>query len=522
MIQSPKDWLASQNNSTSAPSVKFKHIQSPSDWLKAQPAEQPKQGLLSKAWGLAKTGGKAIVQGVGEGFGRLGATAIGGVEEALSIGGDLVGNKKFADERHQNYLNLQKNGMDIPIIGNVKPMNTPREAIAVGFDVGSNFVGAGGASTVVKQGLKGFVKEGIKTGAKTGFYSGLSMGAGKSLQQDNPTLGGVAMDTVKGGIYGTAAGGVLGGILGAAASKFKKPVVKPKVTAAMDVVKNDVPKVPPALTPQEKHANYSASQGYEPYTPQSQLPTIQMGAKEKSNLPTIAMDAPVKAPTPPKGMTYEPIKPPAQPPVQIQQASIQTQPINNIPTGSRVNKTTTSRLTPVEGTGDIKVRGLANSLQDKLQKSLGALPEYNVVGNEGQFKNVAEITASDLPRAKRIALGQEAPPAGTHPEAFYVAMSELAKNDPALALALGKESALIGDATTMGQRIQLLSNLNPDSSVNVIRDLQKSFDLAATKKVPNGNIKVAKNQVAREIKDSITRSIPKKEDWNSFISSITC
>lgn len=517
-IQSFEQWKTAQTSTptTSAP-VKVGKIQSFDEWKAAQPpapAAQP--GFLSKAADWTKGAVKDVAQTVASPFLRLGATAIGGVEEAMSLAGDLTGNKQFADQRHQNYLDLQNNGLDAGYLGKAKVINGPVDAIGVGLDAGSNLIGAGGASTVVKQGLKGFIKQGIKTGAKAGFEQGLIQGAGKSLQEDNPTVGGVISDTAKGAVYGTGAGAVLGGVLGAATSKFKKPVVEPKVTAAMDVVKNDVP---PPPTPQAKHANYAASQGYEPITPNNQLPTIQMGAKEGSPIPTISMDAPVKGPVPPKGMRYEPIQPPIQPPVQIQQAPA-VQPTNSIPVGSRVNETTTSRLTPVEGTGDLKVRGLANSLQNKLQKSLGALPEYNVVGNEGQFKNVAEITATDLPRAKRIALGQEAPPAGTHPEAFYVAMSELAKNDPALALQLGKESSLISDSTTMGQRIQLLSNLNPDSPVNVIRDVQKSFDQAAEKRYNNVK-QVVKNTVS-EIDNHIKKSIPKKEDWSSFIDSIKC
>lgn len=605
-IQSFEQWKTAQTSTptTSAP-VKVGKIQSFDEWKAAQPpapAAQP--GFLSKAVDWTKGAVKDVAQTVASPFLRIGATAMGGVEEALSLGGDLVGNKKFADQRHQNYLDLQKNGLDAGYLGKAKVINGPVDAIGVGLDAGANLIGAEGASSALKAGAKGFLKQSIKTGAKAGFEQGLIQGAGKSLQQDNPTVGGVISDTAKGAVYGTGAGGVLGGLLGGISSKLKKPVVEPKVTAAMDVVKNDVPKVPANPNwnqdlPLPTNPNPDA-----PYIPNEQLPTIQMGGSKVK--PSISMDAPPKVYTPepvpkvpltpdiqmgnlppkkivkdnlpvidyggvttptktlPKGMRYEPIKAPVVPkytPVQpkpngytyepisnnqtspqtpeykqpilsrtnqIQPPSVSTSPtqppfVNSPQIGDRtvVNPTqTTSRLTPVEGTGTVKTRGLASSLEEKLQKSLGALPEYNVVGNEGQFKNVAEITATDLPRAKRIALGQEAPPAGTHPEAFYVAMSELAKNDPALALQLGKESSLISDSTTMGQRIQLLSHLNPDSLVNVIRDVQKSFDTASGKKYNNFK-QVVKNKTL-EIDSHIGKNVSKKEDWSSFIDSIKC
>lgn len=48
----------------------------------------------------------------------------------------------------------------------------------------------------------------------------------------------------------------------------------------------------PVKTAAQFHTEYARSQGYEPYTPNEKLPTIQMGEKAKSNLPTIQANPP--------------------------------------------------------------------------------------------------------------------------------------------------------------------------------------------------------------------------------------
>jgi len=533
MVQSFDEWKNSQGQTqvTNSGSVKPVKVQSFDEWKSSQPAPEPKpQGFLSKAIGF----GKAAVEDAYKTVIAKPATRLAQAVAAPIVYG-------FGSEQ------TKKNYEDVVS----KPMNIPGPVFTSGTTVEpQKAFGQGGATQIASDALKsasylapagriegaasnlvkGEVKKATLGTAASGGIFGVLGGAGNAMAQDNPTVGSVAKEAAVEGVVGTITGGLLGLGGGMLASKFRKPTPQPKVAAAMDVVK------PKSVTPANPNWNQDLPLPVNPnpdipYIPNEQLPTIQMGSKAKPSLPTISMDAPVKKPIPPKGMKYEPIKPPVSPrtveyqqPILSRDNQVQppTQPVASTPTPEIQPQQvpTTSKLTPVQGTGELKVRGLAKSLEDKLQKTLGNLPEYNVVGNEGQFKNVAEIASTDIERAKRIALGQEAPPQGTYPEAFYVAMAERAKNDPALALSLGKSSALIEDATVMGQRLQLLSNLNPDSPVNVIRDIQKTFDSAATKKY--GNINSAKKAVINEIDAVVKKSTPKVEDWNSFITSITC
>lgn len=110
---------------------------------------------------------------------------------------------------------LEKRAIDTftsPTFGET-PKYTVTEGLGKGLEIGSYFVGGGGAKNVggaiVKQGLKQAAIQGLKSGAEVGLVSGL----GRGLQAENPTIGSVtttaATDTLAGGLFGlvTGAGG---------------------------------------------------------------------------------------------------------------------------------------------------------------------------------------------------------------------------------------------------------------------------------------------------------------------------
>ncbi len=69
----------------------------------------------------------------------------------------------------------------------------------------------------------------------------------------------------------------------------------------------------------------------------------------------------------------------------------------------------------------------------------------------------------------------------------------------------------------MGQRIRTLGERNPDSPVGAIKSVQALREGKLGK-----GLKQTRNKVVKEIKESIKKIRPKKEDWASFVQSLEC
>lgn len=183
------------------------------------------------------------------------------------------------------------------------------------------------------------------------------------------------------------------------------------------------------------------------------------------------------------------------------------------------------RITSVKGTGTIKTRGLslgveANAIEKRLTTKLGELPEYETVNMKEQAQHGARLISEDYENARSIALGEKAPPKGVLPESVFVAVENLAIKEGDIATLQDlANSKLTSQATTMGQRIRTLGERDPDSPVEAIQEVQKARQESIAKRT---DIKKEKAKTVSEIETHIKKNVPKKEDWNSFISSIQC
>ena len=149
--------------------------------------------------------GGQVVRGIVKPFARLGTNAVQAAQirknpNAQPFSGNFLGEVKAVGQSG----NFGKDILD---------------SIGVGAEIGSNFIGGGGAASAVKAGAKGLIKQGIKTGAKTGFQAGTAYGFGAGLQDQEDKnigqiLGNTAIQTIKGAVAGTATGTALGGVTG--------------------------------------------------------------------------------------------------------------------------------------------------------------------------------------------------------------------------------------------------------------------------------------------------------------------
>ncbi len=138
-----------------------------------------------------------------------------------------------------------------------------------------------------------------------------------------------------------------------------------------------------------------------------------------------------------------------------------------------------SRLTPIEGTGETRTRGLATStarvaerrgVEDDISTLWGDLPEYRRISIKDQATQALDFLGRDPEAALRVALGDEPAPSGLHPEAVFVALRNKARAEGDVGLIHDLATGgLTEQATTMGQRLRLLAENDPEDPVAKIR-----------------------------------------------------
>jgi len=192
-------------------------------------------------------------------------------------------------------------------------------------------------------------------------------------------------------------------------------------------------------------------------------------------------------------------------------------------------KPQTVNISPVEGVGETKTRGLSQGVEEKaiakkLTENFGDLPQYKSVSMEDQAARANDLLIKDPAKAKRIAMGQEIPPEGLLPESVFVALENkaIAQGDVATLRDLATASGLTAEATTMGQRLRTLAEREPDFTVSAIMEVAKAREDAAVKKTKTKDIKKAKEKIVNEVKSEIKKTAPTKKDWDSFIRGLEC
>lgn len=168
---------------------------------------------------------------------------------------------------------------------------------------------------------------------------------------------------------------------------------------------------------------------------------------------------------------------------------------------------TTAKKQPI--TPETKVRGLAKgieqkAIEEKLVTSFADLPEYKTVKVEDQARLATEIINEDWDKAVRIAMGEEIPDKGILPESLLVAVEKraLEVGDVDTLRKLATSSNLVDEATTMGQRLRLLAERNPESPVaniqKVAKDRSDAFETRTGKKPT-----AAKKKFVLKIRDEV-------------------
>ena len=183
----------------------------------------------------------------------------------------------------------------------------------------------------------------------------------------------------------------------------------------------------------------------------------------------------------------------------------------------------------VPGDGETKVRGLAEgveskAIENKLTQSFGDLPEYKTINLKDQALKAQDLLAKDQERARRIAMGEELAPEGLLPESIFVAVENQAvkAGDVSTLRALAVSSQLTTEATTMGQRIRMLGERDPESPVTAINEVVKARQESAQKRLKTKETTKLTEKDVSDIRNEIKKTAATKETWADFIRSIQC
>lgn len=201
---------------------------------------------------------------------------------------------------------------------------------------------------------------------------------------------------------------------------------------------------------------------------------------------------------------------------------------NNIFTITRPTQATDGvkiepKVEPIKpiGEGDVKVSKLGlrveqTAIEKKLNSELSDLPEYKQMNMKEQAKLSSDLLNSDPDRALRVALGEEAAPAGLQAQSVFKAL-EGSLTTPELARKLAA-SPLVSEASALGQKIKALDVQISDSPVEAMRQVIES-----RKKTIEGRYGSADKATAKVTKDIQSKvKTPSKYDWNAFLEEIKC
>lgn len=160
-----------------------------------------------------------------------------------------------------------------------------------------------------------------------------------------------------------------------------------------------------------------------------------------------------------------------------------------------------------------------------VEKGFKALPEselaqYSTITKADQIEKVGNILASDVEGAKQMALGNTAVPEGVKSQVLYNAVKEYAKehNDVQLMIDLAKSP--IAEERSLAAQTLGSSGFNNGDSTDPVELIAE-----ANKKLAKANEPKAAKAVAEEtskFRQAVKKARAPKQNWNSFIDSITC
>jgi hypothetical protein len=164
---------------------------------------------------------------------------------------------------------------------------------------------------------------------------------------------------------------------------------------------------------------------------------------------------------------------------------------------------------------EARVKGVLDTAPPDVVERLG-LSTYESMKKPEQIKMATEYVLKSQDEAMKVLSGEIEAPPGILKNSIYVAMDKLAGKDIDLATKLATL-----ESTRMGQELSILTELDPNSPVKLMRDIIDVREKAFQEKTGKTTIK-AREEVVKSVKEAVKKNRPKATDWVDFVRSIEC
>ncbi len=139
------------------------------------------------------------------------------------------------------------------------------------------------------------------------------------------------------------------------------------------------------------------------------------------------------------------------------------------------------KVEPVKPVGEtaeslLAIRTEADAIAKKLTSDFGELPQYKTMNMGEQARQAQNIIAKDYTQAKRMAMGQELPPAGLREASIYegVKLRALKEGDVQTLMELATESEIPTKLSEYGQAIKAADSKIMSDPVKVMQDISNT------------------------------------------------
>ncbi len=162
----------------------------------------------------------------------------------------------------------------------------------------------------------------------------------------------------------------------------------------------------------------------------------------------------------------------------------------------------------------------AKAVEANLTQGFGELRSYTPVTVKDQAQRALTLLNENPEQARRIAMGDEEPPPGVHPESVFIAVENRAQanKDVGTLMDLATKGTLASENSVMGQRIRMLKERNPNSPVAAISKIQE----VRAARIPKKQMQKVENQIKTEVNVEVRKGYPKGKEWSTFLDSIMC
>jgi len=166
----------------------------------------------------------------------------------------------------------------------------------------------------------------------------------------------------------------------------------------------------------------------------------------------------------------------------------------------------------------------ASRLEARITESLDKTPQeiidqlgstYTQMSKPEQIARATVYVTENPSKAMQVLRGEIDAPPGILKNSIYVAMENQAKGNVPLARKLASLQS-----TRAGQELSILTEIDPNSPVKLIRELINVREEAFARRYKGQTPKDLSKKVTENIKKKVR--VPNKNDWNSFVNSIAC